>query len=34
MTNLMQFQQAYEASAKFMSTINDLLGEVVSMKAS
>ena len=33
MTNLMQFQRAYEASAELVSTLNTMLGEVVnSMK--
>jgi len=32
MTNLMQYQRAYEASARMVSTLNTLLGELVTMK--
>lgn len=32
MTNLMQYQKAYEASAKFISTVNDMLATVIAMK--
>jgi flagellar hook-associated protein 1 len=34
MTNLIQFQQAYQASARVMSTINDTIGDLLSMVAS
>jgi flagellar hook-associated protein 1 FlgK len=34
MTNLMQFQKAYEASAEMISTINQMLETVVNMKTS
>lgn len=34
MTNLMQFQKAYEASAELISTINEMLQTVVNMKTS
>ena len=33
MTNLMQFQKAYEASAKLVSTVSDMLTTVIAMKA-
>jgi flagellar hook-associated protein 1 len=31
MTNLIQFQQAYQASARVMSTINDTFSSLLSM---
>ena len=34
MTNLIQFQQSYQASARVMSTINDTIGSLLSMVAS
>ncbi|HUA04124.1 MAG TPA: flagellar hook-associated protein FlgK [Solirubrobacteraceae bacterium] len=34
MTNLIQFQQAYQASARVMSTINDTIGTLLSMVSS
>ena len=33
MTNLLAFQRAYEASAKLVSTVNAMLGDVLAMKA-
>jgi flagellar hook-associated protein 1 FlgK len=33
MTNLLQFQKAYEASAELVTTVNEMLQTVVSMKA-
>ncbi len=32
MTNLMQFQKAYEASAELITTLNEMLQTVVNMK--
>jgi flagellar hook-associated protein 1 FlgK len=32
MTNLMQFQKAYEASAEFITTINEMLQTLTAMK--
>jgi flagellar hook-associated protein 1 FlgK len=32
MTNLMAFQKAFDASAKLISTVNDMLITVVNMK--
>jgi flagellar hook-associated protein 1 FlgK len=34
MTNLMQFQRAYEASAELITTVNDMLTAVLAMKTS
>jgi flagellar hook-associated protein 1 len=34
MTNLMQFQKAYEASAELVSTVNEMLQTVINMKTS
>jgi flagellar hook-associated protein FlgK len=34
MTNLMQFQKAYEASAELISTVNEMLQTLVNMKTS
>ena len=31
MTNLIQFQQAYQASARVMSTINDTISSLLNM---
>lgn len=33
MTNLLSFQQAYEASAELVTTVNQMLGDTLSMKA-
>jgi flagellar hook-associated protein 1 FlgK len=32
MTNLVKFQRAYEASARFITTIDDMLQTVINMK--
>ena len=32
MTNLMQFQKAYEASAQLITTVNSMLQTVIAMK--
>jgi flagellar hook-associated protein 1 FlgK len=32
MTNLLQFQKAYEASAELISTVNEMLSTLVNMK--
>jgi flagellar hook-associated protein 1 FlgK len=32
MTSLMQFQKAYQASAELISTINNMLQTIISMK--
>jgi len=32
MTNLLQFQKAYEASAELVSTVNEMLETLVTMK--
>jgi flagellar hook-associated protein 1 FlgK len=34
MTNLMQYQKTYEASAQLVSTINQMLETVINMKTS
>jgi flagellar hook-associated protein 1 len=34
MTNLMQFQKAYEASAELVTTVNDMLETLINMKTS